>query len=447
MTSRLAASLAQDLDFQQQETGYASHNFHPFPAKFPPQLPRLFIESLTEPGDVVLDPMMGSTTTVLEAYLAGRKGIGIDIDPLALLISLVKVTTFFAGHLKYEGDRIIKQAALALKENRVALEEALEKRWDRKTREFVDYWFLPDTQLELLALANEIDRTSDPLVRAFSKLAFSATIITKSGGVSLALDLAHTRPHRVRLAVNEDGKVIFGDTSNDAAAQRKRVSSKTIRSPIREFGKRFLQNVKGALAPQAGRPQPSVLLGDAQNVPIRDSSVDLIVTSPPYAANAIDYMRAHKFSLVWWHNSIGALSRKRNTYIGGESVHGFNFEELPDFTAKVLSDVSACDAEKGRSLSRYYSEMTRCLREMFRVLKAGRVAVVVVGSSVMRGRDTETARCLTEIGTQIGFQVPGVSVRSISRDRRMMPAGSELDLHSQIQQRMHEEYVIGFYKP
>ena len=61
---RLSALLSSDLDFHGKSSVYASHNFHAFPAKFPPQLPRKFIEGLTEPGDVVLDPMVGSGTII-----------------------------------------------------------------------------------------------------------------------------------------------------------------------------------------------------------------------------------------------------------------------------------------------------------------------------------------------------------------------------------------------
>ena len=41
-------------------------------------------------GDFVLDPMMGSGTTIVEALLEGRRGIGLDIDPLALRVSQAK---------------------------------------------------------------------------------------------------------------------------------------------------------------------------------------------------------------------------------------------------------------------------------------------------------------------------------------------------------------------
>jgi DNA modification methylase len=71
-----------DLDFHEETSTYSSHALHAFAAKFPPQLPGIFIDRLTKPGDTVLDPMNGSGTTTLEAYLHNRRAIGCDIDPL-----------------------------------------------------------------------------------------------------------------------------------------------------------------------------------------------------------------------------------------------------------------------------------------------------------------------------------------------------------------------------
>jgi len=70
---KLAALLRKDLDFGASDSTYASHAVHPFAAKFPPQIPRLFIEQLTESGDSVLDPMAGSGTTIVEALLPRRE--------------------------------------------------------------------------------------------------------------------------------------------------------------------------------------------------------------------------------------------------------------------------------------------------------------------------------------------------------------------------------------
>lgn len=53
-------------------------------ACFKPQLPRFFIERLTQPGDMVYDPFMGRGTTPVEAALLGRVPWGNDINPLSL---------------------------------------------------------------------------------------------------------------------------------------------------------------------------------------------------------------------------------------------------------------------------------------------------------------------------------------------------------------------------
>lgn len=174
---RLDTLLSQDLDFHSQDSGYASHNFHSFPAKFPPQLPRKFIEGLTAPGDVVLDPMMGSGTTVLEAYLSGRHGVGFDIDPLALILTKAKVTPLNGRLVAQIGNEISERAERAVRERRNELEKALEIRWDPKTRDFIDYWFTPETQIDLLALITEIEQIEDVKIRAFLNLPFLPSLL------------------------------------------------------------------------------------------------------------------------------------------------------------------------------------------------------------------------------------------------------------------------------
>ena len=448
---KLVRLLSEDLDFQNQNNHDSTHYIHSFPAKFPPQLPHKFITELTASGDTVLDPMIGSGTTVLEAFLCGRRGMGFDIDPLALLISQVKVASFDIGQISQTGNLILGRAITSSTERREQLAEMLKKRWDRKTKEFVDYWFAYETQLELMALLAEIEKLTDKSVKAFFELVFSAIIITKSGGVSLAFDLAHTRPHRAKVVLSKEGEVIIGKELKDSSSPRIEFLTKTLRSPIEEFAKRFKQNLqslkfRNILPTEVEHFPVSIDSGNAQSLPLDDASIDLIVTSPPYASNAIDYMRAHKFSLVWLGYPIDELGTKRKEYIGGESITDMKFEELPTKTREVVTDMSGVDNKRGRVLHRYYSEMTRTLKEMFRVLKPERAAIVVVGNSVLKGKDARIQYCLADIGQNLGFEVPKIGVRNLDRNRRMLPAGLEVNLDSQIQQRMHEEYIIGFYK-
>ena len=71
---------------------YGSHGIHEYRGKFFPQLVRALINIGEVPeGGIVADPMCGSGTTILEAALSGRMGIGIDANPLSALLSEVKV--------------------------------------------------------------------------------------------------------------------------------------------------------------------------------------------------------------------------------------------------------------------------------------------------------------------------------------------------------------------
>jgi hypothetical protein len=66
----------------------AAHSLHEisYRACFKPQLPRFFIERLTDPGDLVYDPFMGRGTTLVEAALSGRRVCGCDVNPLSRVL-------------------------------------------------------------------------------------------------------------------------------------------------------------------------------------------------------------------------------------------------------------------------------------------------------------------------------------------------------------------------
>ena len=412
--------LRADLGFHGANGKFATHGWHPFPAKFPPQLPQFFIEHLSEPGQTVLDPMLGSGTTLVEAQRLGRHAIGCDIDPLARLIAAAKLTPVPPIDALQSGRAALESAQRDYWTRREKLEGELRSRFDRKTRDFLDYWFLPDRQLELLALLGRIEGVEDQHMRQFLQVVFSSTIIAKSGGVSLARDLAHTRPHRVL--------------------------DKVTPSAFAAFEKRLKANaVPGCTPPAAVKTE--VLAASASDTGLSPGSVDLVVTSPPYANNAIDYMRAHKFSLVWLGWSLDALTDIRKTYLGHDALAPESSISLPDRCETTLAKLAELDARKAQVLRRYFCEMSGVLEEMHRVLRSGGSAVVVVGTSTLRGMDVETHKALEAIAEGLGFAPAGIGVRRLDRDKRMMPARWGDSRQSQIEHRMHEEYAIGLVKP
>ena len=80
-------------DIKTKSVNYLTHSFHKYPGKFIPQIPDWAINKYTSKNNLsILDPFCGSGTTLVESLLHNHNAIGIDIDPLSVLISKVKTT-------------------------------------------------------------------------------------------------------------------------------------------------------------------------------------------------------------------------------------------------------------------------------------------------------------------------------------------------------------------
>jgi hypothetical protein len=71
--------------------GHPLHSLCSYFAMFPPHIPRVFVEWLTDIGDVVYDPFSGRGTAPMEACRLGRIGLGSDANPLAYVLTSAKV--------------------------------------------------------------------------------------------------------------------------------------------------------------------------------------------------------------------------------------------------------------------------------------------------------------------------------------------------------------------
>jgi DNA modification methylase len=405
---------------------------HPFPARMAPEIALEEVASL-RPGSLVLDPMAGSGTVVRVAAERGHRALGFDLDPLAVLMAKVWTTPIDVEDLRAVAQGVVKQ----LKE-RTCAEVSLP--WiddDQETREFVDYWFAEAQRADLRRLSAGLRQVSGPIGDVL-RIGLSRIIITKDRGASLARDVSHSRPHRVRL-------------DNDF--------------PVIEEFKRSVARLAQRLEEQPPPGNVIVDVGDARHLSaIETSSIDAVITSPPYL-NAIDYLRGHRLALVWLGHRVGGLRALRSASIGAECRPDPGADlDLARELAAPLGPLDQLPRSDRRMIDRYVLDLHTTLLELRRVLRPGGKAVLVVGNSCIRGVFIRNARVVVAVAERVGFDLVKETERALPPNRRYLPPppreSSEYRVQSAesgrtetpysalgLEKRMRSETVLTFRRP
>src|SRR5687768_6298349 len=168
---------------------------HPFPARMAPDAVTKWLRVLPR-GARVLDPMCGSGVVLKQAQELGHRATGLDIDPLAVLMTRVWTRKDSLQKLPDLAEDI---AASARKRRSVASSLPWIKSCS-ETASFIDYWFAIRQRNELArvsaAMLERRHELSGPLLDGLL-LCLSRLIVTKQAGASLAWDVSHSRPHRM----------------------------------------------------------------------------------------------------------------------------------------------------------------------------------------------------------------------------------------------------------
>ena len=391
---------------------------HPFPARMAPSLALDVVSEFKEPKRI-LDPMCGSGTVLAVANSKGHQAIGVDLDPLAVLISKVWTTALDRAAVQDTAANVLRRAQRVSKSLNET--DAYPKNSDDETRRFVRFWFDPDARKQLASLAAAIeeireDSTSDALWCAFSRL-----IIAKRSGASRAMDLSHSRPHRVFERAQLEPFHGFLSAANH-------VTSNCIDSEA------------GATVPTS-----KVEEGDARNVSLEDASIDLIITSPPYL-NAIDYIRCSKFSLIWMGHSISAARHLRSDMVGVEK--GMSPSDDPEIR-HILADLSLqpqLPRKYQAILARYVDDMRRIVAENARVLRDTGKAVYVIGENTIHGTVVRNASIIEAVAATSGLRRTDRKSRELPANRRYLPPPSAQSDTASLAKRMRQEVVLTFEK-
>ncbi|HEY4699802.1 MAG TPA: DNA methyltransferase [Nitrososphaerales archaeon] len=278
-----------DWDFRSGSGNYGVHTYHWFPAKFTPQIPSILITLLSKRGDTVIDPFCGSGSTIVEALRLGRKTIGIDSNPLACLISRVKVTPISPKYIKERASLLrlrlnhIHQEVNFQRLTQKALMSELNSEVEATFDSPLNKWFSSYTLLQIRIILSAILEEKDSTVRNFflvclsDRLRFTSSQDRWSRHWGYIADNVYPKNLKDINAfeefLNHLEQMIKGNSEFIDECRRNQISEEEIRSKC------------------------MVYEGNAENICqiIEDGQTDLIVTSPPYPG-AVDYTNANRLS-------------------------------------------------------------------------------------------------------------------------------------------------------
>lgn len=355
-----------------------THLIHSYPAKLLANIPYFFFatDTLCPLNGTVLDPFCGTGTVLLEATLSGRNALGADANPLAGLITDGKTVYIPSEELLETLDAILKRA----------------KRYRRAVShpEAIAVWYSPNSLKQLTNLQRTISEIEDVRQKTFFELCFSG-VARKVSFADPAISVpVHWNPER------------FSSNPSRKEEVRKKLEMLQTVNVYEKFESVCKANIERVASLQgviAEGVNTRIVSNDARHLGLTDNSVDMILTSPPYAG-AQKYIRASWLNLYWLNLVKLEEVRELKTHnIGREDYRRDEvFESYTGIVAadKVLKDLYKNGYTKRAFLAaNYLNEMKVALDECCRVLRTDGYMVIVIGNNTVCKRQFDTQDYLT----------------------------------------------------
>lgn len=410
---------------------YGTHGIHEYRGKFFPQLVRSLITIARVPrGGLVIDPMVGSGTTVCEANASGFEGIGGDLNPLSALIATVKAELLHVDAKRFHATVAKYLASLT----HAPCDPAAV--WDANDCAYLARWFDPAALRDIAGLVGEIARIRSAIYRRFMQVCLSNIIRELSWQKDTDL--------RVRKEVSEY-----------AEGSAKRRFREEVHSQLEQ-----IEPYLAVLSREAHGCKSTIRLGTATSIdklfPEHAAQCDVLITSPPYAT-ALPYIDTDRLSLI----VLKLLPRSAHSetewqMIGTREVteterkkwwtdYQLRCSELPTSIQLLIEKIAHVNHKPGVGfrrrnlpslLGKYFLDMADAMASARRMMRSGADGFYVVGnnSTVVDGDkvDIPTDKLLFELGAHVGWQqvdfkpMELLHSRDIFRDNR---GSSEAILH------------------
>ena len=408
-------------DFRGENTKEYTHCFHTYPAMMIPQVARELINKYKNKNTkLIFDPYMGSGTTLVEVKLANIDSIGTDLNPLARLIAKTKTEK-----LKAEEIDEIKEKILLFKKNIFEKEFDINK-INISIPEFNirDNWFNLVTLKELGLIKNFIENIENLKIRNFFLIAFTEIIrlvsYTRNGEFKL-----YSIGSEKKENFNPDTFKIFLEKLNKNYNSLKKYNSKisdTINAKIYDF---------------------NTIFGIPNNI-LKNESVDLIVTSPPYgdSKTTVAYGQFSRLANEWlgFNDSARLDSLLMGRQKAKESFR-FGFPLLDNILDKIKQNDEKKLKKRELEVISFYKDYKSSINNISKVVKKNGIVCYVVGNRRVNNIELPTDEITKFFFEENDFKHIETIVRNIP-NKRMPLKTSPSNKSGKIVKTMKQEYIV-----
>lgn len=354
-----------------------THGYHRYPAKFLPNLVQKLIEDYTEKNDVVADFFAGCGTTLVEAKVHGRKSVGVDINPVAELITKAKIRPIEPKKIERYFVKLVKRISEYDSNNFTQI----------KHHERIDYWFSKSQKAKIAYLYSLILEVRDKSIREFFLVALSHILKNCSKWLQ-----SSTKP---QIDPNKKPANPFSAFTTHAKMMIKRNN---------EFYDKLSKD-------KFLNTECEIRLEDARETSLRANSVSAIITSPPYVTS-YEYADIHQLT-AYWFEYITDITGFRRKFIGTFYSMNQNITSNSLIAQKIINSLLKSDKRTAKEVANYFNDMQAVGKEMHRVLKKDGHVCLVIGNTTFKNIKVRSAEAFAEILTALGFKLVDVIKRSI----------------------------------
>jgi DNA modification methylase len=351
----------------------------------------------------VLDPFVGSGTTMIESMMKGLNFSGQDINPLAILLCNSKKIPFYQKKMKEKIEILLENIK---NDSKLTIDIDFPNR---------DKWFKKEVSISLSTIRRNILLEKSKWARQFFWVALAETIRLSS----------NSRTSTFKLHIKKSD--IIENSTFDVFNKFKNILNNNF-----ELWKLYKENLnsKKLLLKSTYKKEVNIFLeNSSEEIKLnRDEKFDLLISSPPYGDNhtTVTYGQFSYLPLQWIelddiHPKISPELLKTINYIDSHSLGGRKFndtvierklESASPTLLKILNKIENTDCNKKNKILSFYADLSKCLEKCIVSLKQNAYMIWTVGNRTVAGIIIPLDVILREIIEDLG----GKYVLSLNRD-------------------------------